>query len=256
MASMLPLPPHQAVALCKASSSGCAKQIAQIISFSAVDTVYDIPPVSTSLPEARVQALRAVDKLGRSYGDHMTLFFIWVEFEKQHGVTCRSDRKCTKPVSWHKELADWCAGQSLICEALLKVEIFFWELKQSMLRINLALTSVADPYAKGTQEILLKALLEGFFIKLAVKDDNYNQYFTFAEAQPGLLHPENSFAFVSDTPGARNNQYAIVMYDQFSLVGPKHYFVKASGIDSQWIFESVGIFFRLPSSFEVPGHGT
>lgn len=246
-ASLLPLPPHQAVALCKASSSGCAKQIAQIISMCSVDTVYNIP--STRNPEGRKSALKMVDKLAHPYGEHITLFFIWIDFEEQHGMTCRGDKKCTKPVSWHKELAAWCELQSLDCNALLKVQAFYWELKQSILKrnVNLELTSVSDPDADETPEILLRALLEGYFIKLAVKNGDYGDYLTFAEANLGHVQPETSFAFASEDQSRRGEASVIVMYDDFSVMGPHQYFIAASGINSQWIFESVSPHSRLSS---------
>lgn len=175
----------------------------------------------------------------------MTLYFIWKRFEEQHGKTC-VPAKCTEPVSWHTELARWCKEHSLDCNALLKVQVFLLELEQYMDKLDLAWTHVADPFARETPEILLRALLEGYFIKLAVRSEGDTaEYLTLAEAQPGLLHPENPSAVRTEIYFARNDQFDIVMYDDFFLQGPKQYFLSASGVDSQWIFESVGGFLLL-----------
>lgn len=216
--SMVDLPVHQAVALLRTEEPGeekleCGIELLQIFAMLSVET-----PLTITNDESPVPAsVAAWGDFLLPVGEHLMLLSAFRQFEQRHEEECLG--KCDGNHSQQSALREWCHKTGLSFNIMLTVQERYEELVSDIRQYkNIPLKSLPDPISEEGAVIIGKALLRGYFTKLAMHAHERfhpDQYVSFPVGCPALLNAWNPSAkFIR---GYELDQFELVMYDEFRV---------------------------------------
>nr|XP_057912592.1 ATP-dependent RNA helicase DQX1 [Doryrhamphus excisus]XP_057912600.1 ATP-dependent RNA helicase DQX1 [Doryrhamphus excisus] len=219
--SELPLEPHLAKALIAACEYDCVDELLTIAAMLTAPSCFVKPEPSRE--EAAIAHWRP---LMHSDGDHMTLINIYNAYME------------------HNQDEAWCATHFLSHAALRLAVVIRAELLEVMQRIELPVS----PPAFGCQDNctnIKRALISGFFLKVAHDVDGSGNYLLLTHRHVAHLHPLSSYLCRQPHP----NHPSWVLYHQFTISCDNCIRI-ASEVHPQMLVELVPQYFlgNLPSS--------
>ncbi|XP_066514376.1 ATP-dependent RNA helicase DQX1 [Hoplias malabaricus] len=187
--SELPLEPPLAKALIAACEFDCVSEMLTIAAMLTAPPCFVIPPPSKE--EAAANCRR---QLMHSEGDHLTLINIYNAYLQ------------------HNEDEAWCSTNFLNASALRLAVVIRAELLEVMQRIELPIS----PPAFGCQDNstnIKRALISGFFLKVAHDVDGSGNYLLLTHRHVAHLHPYSSYLCRQPKP----NPPSWVLYHDFTI---------------------------------------
>ncbi|MED6274174.1 hypothetical protein CHARACLAT_013783 [Characodon lateralis] len=187
--SELPLEPPLAKALIAACEYDCVEELLTIAAMLTAPSCFLVPDPSRE--EAAVSVWRP---LMHSEGDHMTLINVYNAFME------------------HNEDEAWCTANFLSHSALRLAMVIRAELLEVMQRIELPVS----PPAFGCQDNctnIKRALISGFFLKVAYDVDGSGNYLLLTHRHVSHLHPFSSYCCRQPCPSPPS----WVLYHEFTI---------------------------------------
>ncbi|XP_060931654.1 ATP-dependent RNA helicase DQX1 [Limanda limanda] len=187
--SELPLEPSLAKALIAACEYDCVDELLTIAAMLTAPSCF--MAVESSREEAAVAHWRS---LMHTEGDHMTLINIYTTFTE------------------HNRDESWCTTNFLSPASLRRAAVIRAELLEVMQRIELPVS----PPAFGCQDNctnIKRALISGFFLKLAHDVDGSGNYLLLSHRHVAHLHPFSSYRCRQPCPAPPD----WVLYHEFTI---------------------------------------
>lgn len=219
--SELPLEPPLAKALIAACEYDCVEELLTIAAMLTAPPCFLVPDASKE-----ETALSAWRPMMHSEGDHMTLINVYNAFME------------------HNEDEAWCAATFLSHAALRLAVVIRAELLEVMQRIELPVS----PPAFGCQDNctnIKRALISGFFLKVAHDVDGSGNYLLLTHRHVTHLHPFSSYRCRQPCPSPPS----WVLYHEFTISRDNCIRI-ASEVHPQMLVELAPQYFlgNLPSS--------
>ncbi|XP_035995825.1 ATP-dependent RNA helicase DQX1 [Fundulus heteroclitus] len=219
--SELPLEPPLAKALIAACEYDCVEELLTIAAMLTAPSCFLAPEPSRE--EAAVSAWRP---LMHPEGDHMSLINVYNAFLQ------------------HNEDEAWCAASFLSHAALRLAAVIRAELLEVMQRIELPVS----PPAFGCQDNctnIKRALISGFFLKVAHDVDGSGNYLLLTHRHVAHLHPASSYRCRQPRPSPPS----WVLYHEFTISRDNCIRI-ASEVHPQMLVELMPLYFlgNLPAS--------
>ncbi|XP_034457596.1 ATP-dependent RNA helicase DQX1 isoform X1 [Hippoglossus hippoglossus] len=219
--SELPLEPSLAKALIAACEYDCVDELLTIAAMLTAPSCF--MAVESSREEAAVTHWRS---LMHTEGDHMTLINIYKAFTE------------------HNQDESWCTTNFLSPASLRLAAVIRAELLEVMQRIELPVS----PPAFGCQDNctnIKRALISGFFLKLAHDVDGSGNYLLLSHRHVAHLHPFSSYRCRQPCPDPPD----WVLYHEFTISRDNCIRI-ASEVHPQMLVELTPLYYlgNLPSS--------
>lgn len=202
LASEFPLDPSLAVMLISSPEFYCSNEILSLTALLSVPQIF-VRPAS-----ARKRADDMKQMFAHPDGDHLTMLNVYHAF--------KSPEAQANP-------KQWCHDHFLSLRALQSAENVRLQLRRIMEREEVELVSV--PFEdKKYYENIRRALVAGFFMRVAKKEGNSKQYVTVKDNQNVLLHPS--------TVLSQDSEWLI--YNEFVLT-TKNYIRTVTTVKPEWL---------------------
>uniref|UniRef100_A0A3Q3W0G1 Uncharacterized protein n=1 Tax=Mola mola TaxID=94237 RepID=A0A3Q3W0G1_MOLML len=219
--SELPLEPPLAKALIAACEYDCVNELLTIAAMLTAPSCF-----VTALPSREKAALTHWRPLMHTEGDHMTLINIYNAFME------------------HNQDEAWCTTNFLSPAALRLAVVVRVKLLEVMQRIELPVS----PPAFGCQDNcrnIKRALISGFFLKVAHDVDGLGNYLLLTHRHVAHLHPFSSYLCCQPCP----NPPSWVLYHEFTISSDNCICI-ASEVHPQMLVELAPQYYlgNLPSS--------
>lgn len=219
--SELPLEPPLAKALIAACEYDCVNELLTIAAMLTAPSCF-----VTTEPSKEEAAVTHWRPLMHTEGDHMTLINIYNAFIK------------------HNQDEAWCRTNFLIHASLRLAVVIRAELLEVMQRIELPVS----PPAFGCQDNctnIKRALISGFFLKVAHDVDGLGNYLLLTHRHVAHLHPFSSYLCLQPRPSPPS----WVLYHEFTISHDNCICI-ASEVHPQMLVELVPQYYlgNLPSS--------
>jgi pre-mRNA-splicing factor ATP-dependent RNA helicase DHX15/PRP43 len=209
LASEFPLDPALAVMLISSPEFYCSNEMLSIISLLSVPQIF-IRPHSQ-----RKRADEMKNLFAHPDGDHLTLLNVYHAFK---GPEAQADPK------------KWCHDHFLSLRALQSADNVRQQLLRIMEREELVL--ISTPFEdKKYYENIRRALVAGFFMQVAKKDQGKSMYTTVKDNQKVLLHPSTVLGYDAEW----------LLYNEFVLT-TKHYIRTVTSIKPEWLLVSFSLY--------------
>ncbi|OJT09218.1 hypothetical protein TRAPUB_14293, partial [Trametes pubescens] len=157
-----PIEPQMAKMLIASPEFNCSYEVLTIVAMLSVPNVWLRPP------KQRKEADAAKALFSNADGDHLTLLDVY-----NHYVNNKHDK-------------NWCWNNYLSARALQQAENVRTQLLRTMERNKIELVTTSD--ARKLSENIRKALVCGFFMQVAHKENKTNHYLTVKDNQVVSLH--------------------------------------------------------------------
>ncbi|OXV09632.1 hypothetical protein Egran_02599 [Elaphomyces granulatus] len=204
LASEFPLDPALAVMLISSPEFYCSNEMLSIISLLSVPQIFVRPH------SQRKRADEMKNLFAHPDGDHLTLLNVYHAFK---GPEAQADPK------------KWCHDHFLSLRALQSADNVRQQLLRIMEREELVL--ISTPFEdKKYYENIRRALVAGFFMQVAKKDQGKSMYTTVKDNQKVLLHPSTVLGYDAEW----------LLYNEFVLT-TKHYIRTVTSIKPEWLLE-------------------
>ena len=201
MASQFPLDPALSVMLISSPEFYCSNEMLSMTALLSIPQVFMRPA------HARKRADEMKNLFAHPDGDHITLLNVYHAF-KQDAV--QQDPK------------QWCYDHFLNYRSLQQADNVRLQLKRIMERLEVDL--IGTPFEdKKYYENIRRALVSGFFMQVAKKDNTGKQYLTL-DNQPVILHPSTVLGQDSEW----------VLYNEFVLTS-RNYIRTVTSVKPQWL---------------------
>lgn len=214
LASEFPLDPALAVMLISSPEFYCSNEMLSIISLLSVPQIFVRPH------SQRKRADEMKNLFAHPDGDHLTLLNVYHAFK---GPEAQADPK------------KWCHDHFLSLRALQSAD----DVRQQLLRImeREELVLISTPFEdKKYYENIRRALVAGFFMQVAKKDQGKSMYTTVKDNQKVLLHPSTVLGYDAEW----------LLYNEFVLT-TKHYIRTVTSIKPEWLLVSFSLYCFLCS---------
>ena len=208
LASEFPLDPALAVMLISSPEFYCSNEMLSIISLLSVPQIFVRPN------SQRKKADEMKNLFAHPDGDHLTLLNVYHAFK---GPEAQADPR------------RWCHDHFLSLRSLQSADNVRQQLLRIMEREELEL--VSTPFEdKKYYENIRRALVAGFFMQAAKKDQGKSMYTTVKDNTPVLLHPSTVLGYDAEW----------VLYNEFVLT-TKHYIRTVISIKPEWLLVSFSL---------------
>ncbi|KAL4658252.1 ATP-dependent RNA helicase DQX1-like [Arapaima gigas] len=219
--SELPLEPPMAKALIAACEFDCVSELLTIAAMLTATSCFITPS-----PQNKEEALAQWRSLQHPEGDHLTLvniFNAYVDNNEEEG---------------------WCIKNFLNASALQLAKIIRADLLEVMQRIELPISPPAFG-CHGNSNNIKRALISGFFLKVAHDVDGSGNYLLLTHRHVAQLHPFSSYLCRIPRP----NPPSWVLYHEFTISDDNCIRI-ASEIQPEMLVELAPQYFlgNLPSS--------
>ncbi|KZT38667.1 pre-mRNA-splicing factor ATP-dependent RNA helicase DHX15/PRP43 [Sistotremastrum suecicum HHB10207 ss-3] len=208
MMAEFPLDPQLSKALIVSPTFSCSNEVLTVVAMLSVSDVWVRPP--RQLKEAK----EAKARLTIPNGDHLTMLNAYNMYHQ------------------NKEDKNWAWQHCLSARALAQAENIRAHLKRLMDRFEIELLSSQD--MRTFYDNVRKALCCGFFMQVAHREGNSNNYVTVKDNQVVGLHPSCSL----------NNQPEWVLFDEFILT-TRPYIRTVTDVRPEWLLEYAPAYFDL-----------
>eukprot|EP00331_Platyophrya_macrostoma_P000488 CAMPEP_0176405924 /NCGR_PEP_ID=MMETSP0127-20121128/601_1 /TAXON_ID=938130 /ORGANISM="Platyophrya macrostoma, Strain WH" /LENGTH=690 /DNA_ID=CAMNT_0017785023 /DNA_START=20 /DNA_END=2092 /DNA_ORIENTATION=- len=207
--SLFPVEPEMAAMLLHAPDYACGTEIAKICAMLSVQS----PFITNSKEFGR--ANRAREQFYHQTGDHLAMLNTFVAFEENGGST------------------DWCHENYLNHRAMKQAQNVFRQLTGIMRRIGLSLES--DPNADMQfANHIRRAIVKGFFTKVAIALPTKNQYLTLKDDVKSILWPATFL----------NRRPQFVVFNELVLTS-NTYIRTVTAVSDDWLLEACPEYFAL-----------
>lgn len=214
LASEFPLDPALAVMLISSPEFYCSNEILSLVALLSVPQIF-VRPAS-----ARKRADEMKNLFAHPDGDHLTLLNVYHAFK---GADAQANPR------------QWCHDHFLSLRSLQSADNVRLQLKRIMEREELELMST--PFEdKSYYENIRRALVSGFFMQVAKKENSGKTYTTVKDNQTVLLHPSTVLGQESDW----------VVYNEFVLTS-KNYIRTVTSVRGEWLLDIA------PGYYDVEG---
>jgi pre-mRNA-splicing factor ATP-dependent RNA helicase DHX15/PRP43 len=214
LASEFPLDPALAVMLISSPEFYCSNEILSITALLSVPQVFVRPAA------ARKRADEMKDLFAHQDGDHLTMLNVYHAF---------------KSPAAQENPKQWCHDHFLNYRALTQCDNIRQQLKRIMEREELELCST--PFEdKKYYENIRRALVAGFFMKVAKKNSSGKTYVTVKDNQSVLLHPSTVLGQDSEW----------VVYNEYVLTS-KHYIRTVTAVKPEWLLDIAPKYYDIDS---------
>ncbi|GJE93624.1 ATP-dependent RNA helicase [Phanerochaete sordida] len=203
-----PLDPQMAKMLIVSPEFNCSNEILTIVAMLSIPNVWLRPPNQRKEADAAKQAFTVPD------GDHLTLLNVFNNYQRNKG-----DRQ-------------WPWNNYLSARALMQAENVRAQLERTMERYEVALVSTQDERKLYTN--VRKALVCGYFMQVAHREGEKNQYLTVKDNQVVGLHPSCGL----------DNQPEWVIFNEFVLT-TRPYIRTVTMVQPEWLLEYAPLYFNL-----------
>jgi pre-mRNA-splicing factor ATP-dependent RNA helicase DHX15/PRP43 len=208
LASEFPLDPALAAMLISSPEFYCSNEMLSIISLLSVPQIFLRPH------SQRKRADEMKNLFAHPDGDHLTLLNVYHAFK---GSEAQADPK------------KWCHDHFLSLRALQTADNVRQQLLRIMEREELVL--ISTPFEdKKYYENIRRALIAGFFMQVAKKDQGKSMYTTVKDNQKVLLHPSTVLGYDAEW----------LLYNEFVLT-TKHYIRTVTSIKPEWLLVSFSL---------------
>ncbi|KAI9768524.1 MAG: DEAH-box ATP-dependent RNA helicase prp43 [Geoglossum umbratile] len=202
LASEFPLDPALAVMLISSPEFYCSNEILSLTALLSVPQIFVRPAV------ARKRADEMKARFAHPDGDHLTMLNVYHAFK---GPQAQADPR------------QWCHNHYLSLRALQSADNVRLQLKRIMEREELEL--ISTPFEdKKYYENIRRALVSGFFMQVAKKNQSGKPYTTVKDNQEVLLHPSTVLGQDSEW----------VLYNEFVLT-TKNYIRTITAVRPEWL---------------------
>lgn len=214
LASEFPLDPALAVMLISSPEFYCSNEILSLVALLSVPQIF-VRPAS-----ARKRADEMKNLFAHPDGDHLTFLNVYHAFK---GPEAQANPK------------QWCHDHFLSLRALQSADNVRLQLKRIMEREEIELMST--PFDdKKYYENIRRALVSGFFMQVAKKENSGKTYTTVKDNQTVLLHPSTVLGQESDW----------VVYNEFVLTS-KNYIRTVTGVRGEWLLDIAPGYYDIDS---------
>ncbi|PHH83823.1 hypothetical protein CDD82_13 [Ophiocordyceps australis] len=219
LASEFPLDPALAVMLISAPEFYCSNEILSITALLSVPQIFMRP----SNNRRRADEMKA--HFTHPDGDHLTLLNAYHAFKGE-------------AASNPNGVKQWCHEHFLSFRHLSSADNVRAQLKRIMETHSVELLST--PFEDKSYYInIRRALLAGFFMQVAMKDNSSKVYRTIKDHQPVLIHPSTSL----------RTEFDWVVYNEFVLTS-KQFIRTCTGVRPEWLLEIAPVYYDL-DTFEA-----
>ncbi|KDQ09166.1 hypothetical protein BOTBODRAFT_37249 [Botryobasidium botryosum FD-172 SS1] len=206
-----PLDPQLSKTLIISPEFKCSNEILTIVSMLSVPSVFMRPKNNQKKDAEAAKALLTVPD-----GDHLTLLNVFNSYQQ------------------NKNDPNWAWNNYLSGRALSQADNFRTQLQRIMERFDLDLVSSTDQRTFYVN--IRKALVCGFFMQIAHKEDEKNNYLTVKDNQIVALHPSCGL----DT----NPEW--VVFNEFVLTS-RPWIRTVSEVRPEWLLEFAPVYFDVAS---------
>lgn len=203
-----PLDPQMAKMLIVSPEFNCSNELLTIVAMLSVPNVWLRPPNMRKEADAAKARLEVPD------GDHLTLLNVYNNYQQNLG-----DR-------------NWAWNNYLSARALAQADNVRAQLQRTMERFEVDLVSTHDE--RKLYENVRKALTCGYFMQVAHKEGEKNQYMTCKDNQVVGLHPSCG---LDTTP-------EWVIFNEFVLT-TRPYIRTVTLVKPEWLLEYASAYFDL-----------
>ena len=217
--SEFPLEPEMCAMLLASESLNCADDVAKIAAMLSVQNPFVNPGKNA---EARGPAARAKEQFFHQTGDHLALLSVYQAYEYNKG-----DRI-------------WCQDNFLNHRTMQQAGSIYRQLKGTMRRLGIN----SEPNLEQDYEFannIRKAILKGYFTKVAVSLPTKNQYLTLKDNVKVLLFPSTFM----------NRRPQFLVYNELVMTSNTYVRTVTAGAD-EWLLEICPEYFAM-SEFEDAG---
>lgn len=206
LASEFPLDPALAVMLISSPEFYCSNEILSLTALLSVPQIFNRPLLQRARADEMKQLFAHPD------GDHLTMLNVYHAFK---GKEVQADPK------------RWCHEHFLSLRALQQADNVRLQLQRIMETHEVELLST--PFEdKKYYENIRRALVAGFFMQTAKRDESKKHYKLVKEAPTVLLHPSNVLKTESEW----------VLYNEFVLT-TKNFIRTVTAIKPEWLLVSL-----------------
>ena len=205
LASEFPLDPALAVMLISSPEFYCSNEILSITALLSVPQIFVRPLTQRQ----RADQMKA--HFAHPDGDHLTMLNVYHAFK---GPEPQADPK------------RWCHEHFLSVRALQQADNVRLQLKRIMETHEIELVSTPFEDRKYYENIR-RALVAGFFMQVARRDESKKQFTLVKDDQTVLLHPSHTLKMESEW----------VLYNEFVLT-TKNFIRTVTGIKPEWLLVS------------------
>lgn len=204
-----PLDPQLSKILVASPKFHCSNEILSIASMLSVPNVFVRPR------EAAKAADEAKERFAHADGDHLTLLNVYHSYKQNN------------------ENGDWCYQNFLNQRSLKSADSVRSQLARICNRAGIALIST-DFNSPEYYKNIRRALVAGYFMQIAHREDRKGSYLTVKDNQSVMLHP--STCVVSKPEW--------VLYHEFVLT-TKNYIRTVTDVKGEWLVELAPHYFDL-----------
>ncbi|KAH0541298.1 DEAH-box ATP-dependent RNA helicase prp43 [Glutinoglossum americanum] len=212
LASEFPLDPALAVMLISSPEFYCSNEILSLTALLSVPQIFVRPAT------ARKRADDMKARFAHPDGDHLTMLNVYHAFK---GPQAQVNTK------------QWCHEHYLSLRALQSADNVRTQLKRIMEREELELLSTPFEDRKYYENIR-RALVSGFFMQVAKKNQSGKGYTTVKDNQDVLLHPSTVLGQDSEW----------VLYNEFVLT-TKNYIRTITAVRPEWLLEIADTYYNI-----------
>ncbi|KAI9866803.1 MAG: DEAH-box ATP-dependent RNA helicase prp43 [Trichoglossum hirsutum] len=212
LASEFPLDPALAVMLISSPEFYCSNEVLSLTALLSVPQIFVRPAT------ARKRADEMKARFAHPDGDHLTMLNVYHVFKAPQA---QANPK------------QWCHEHYLSLRALQSADNVRMQLKRIMEREELELVSTPFEDRKYYENIR-KALVSGFFMQVAKKNQSGKGYTTVKDNQDVLLHPSTVLGQDSEW----------VLYNEFVLT-TKNYIRTVMAVKPEWLLDIADTYYDI-----------
>ncbi|EKM51224.1 uncharacterized protein PHACADRAFT_177891 [Phanerochaete carnosa HHB-10118-sp] len=203
-----PLDPQMSKMLIVSPEFNCSNEILTIVAMLSVPNVWIRPPNQRKEADAAKQLFTVPD------GDHLTFLNVYNNYQE------------------NKHDKNWAWTNYLSSRALMQAENVRAQLERTMERFEVSLVSTQDE--RKLYLNVRKALVCGYFMQVAHREGEKNQYMTVKDNQVVGLHPSCGL----------DNSPEWVIFNEFVLT-TRPYVRTVTTVLPEWLLEYAPSYFRL-----------
>jgi pre-mRNA-splicing factor ATP-dependent RNA helicase DHX15/PRP43 len=211
----LPVEPKLAKVVVAASRFGCTAEATALVAMLAEQgQVFMRPRKSQSTADS------AHSMFKNTWGDHIALVNVFESF-----IAVGSDKK-------------WCDDNFLNFRVLSRAEVARGQMYSILRGLDLPIVGI-DPGAKDREKCILRALLEGMYIQVAMLNPSSKGYLLVDSVKEVIIHPSSCIV-------GRKPQW--VVFGSYVFTS-QDYIRTVSEIQPEWLFEAAPTFFAQDKVF-------